>query len=58
MCVKLRTARAEKARGGRAERSEALKPWGVGIIDASPERGGAGCAALSASSPPRNVSEN
>ncbi len=47
MRVKLRTAR-----GGRTERSEALEPRGVGVMDASSERGGAGFAALSASSPP------
>ena len=33
--------------GERAERSEALEPWVVDAIDASPERGGARCAALS-----------
>jgi hypothetical protein len=47
MRVKLRTARL-----GRTERSEALEPRGVGVMDASSERGSAGFAALSASSPP------
>jgi len=40
-------ARGRAAQGERAERSEALKPWVAGVMDASPERGDAECAALS-----------